>query len=449
MGLLDFFKSKKEFIPRLSDNSIELQNKRIDQQDDRIREQEEKIQAIAAKTKSISKQIQEISESRNKCIVTYTTYDPNRLITFRDIIKIRLLGKDSDYRYIATLLYNSPQDKNDEIVLAQFNKGDLKTIKNMISDLIQYQETASLGLLDKERITKRFKEFKEYAVENEINITTEGEEILTNDQKDPRNIMKSVVYIGEDNKTIDPKYLEPEEEIINDFNNYTVEEQEFMRKTKDVVNSAVRINNINNYRVAAEIGKDELDEFFKKSPEFYEEYRTLHNKAKEINFLMEIVDYIKENNKEYRKQPKIAQYFETLFNGDEEAAKRYYLENNLDISQIKPKIEEGDSRESIGKKLNMARMLSCKHNENIGAASEEERKSFYNFLDKIQTKERYKYTPYNQEEMIYLAGICDRVKSTGVENNKQNITKYNDLLRRQDFDEVVSYEVPDDDDNVR
>ena len=82
MGLIKDFlnRNKKE---ALSDATISIQNKKINEQMDLLQHQQEKIDAIVAKMRSVASEVKEtkkeidgIKEKRNKCVSTYTRYNP-------------------------------------------------------------------------------------------------------------------------------------------------------------------------------------------------------------------------------------------------------------------------------------------------------------------------------------------------------------------------------------
>lgn len=203
MGLIKDFlnRNKKE---ALSDATISIQNKKINEQMDLLQHQQEKIDAIVAKMKSVASEVKEtrkevdvIKEKRNKCVSTYTRYNPKEIEDFDNNFKIRRLSKDSEYNYIVTLV--ADKNKKDEIVMGQFNNGDIKTITDKFEEMLKFQANLQFGEIDKDVINEYYKKLEEYAELNNITITKEGKEILTNTKNESKNISKTIIYMGDDN----------------------------------------------------------------------------------------------------------------------------------------------------------------------------------------------------------------------------------------------------------
>ena len=200
MGLIKDFlnRNKKE---ALSDATISIQNKKINEQMDLLQHQQEKIDAIVAKMRSVASEVKEtkkeidgIKEKRNKCVSTYTRYNPKEIEDFDNNFKIRRLSKDSEYNYIVTLV--ADKNKKDEIVMGQFNNGDIKTITDKFEEMLKFQANLQFGEIDKDVINEYYKKLEEYAELNNITITKEGKEILTNTKNESKNISKNYYIYG-------------------------------------------------------------------------------------------------------------------------------------------------------------------------------------------------------------------------------------------------------------
>ena len=164
MGLIKDFlnRNKKE---ALSDATISIQNKKINEQMDLLQHQQEKIDAIVAKMKSVASEVKEtrkevdvIKEKRNKCVSTYTRYNPKEIEDFDNNFKIRRLSKDSEYNYIVTLV--ADKNKKDEIVMGQFNNGDIKTITDKFEEMLKFQSNLQFGEIDKDVINEYYKKLE-------------------------------------------------------------------------------------------------------------------------------------------------------------------------------------------------------------------------------------------------------------------------------------------------
>ena len=122
----------------------------------------------------------------------------------------------------------------------------------------------------------------------------------------------------------------------------------------------------------------------------------------------------------------------------------------MNITNKRLTISKSDSREDIRKKLNINRMFSCKHKENLEKLTEEEKAIFDTFLDSVNPNKDYeKINEARKKEDIYLAGILDRVKTETIKSNTKNIKRYNELMERQGFEDRINYDISDNDDDQR
>ena len=95
-------------------------------------------------------------------------------------------------------------------------------------------------------------------------------------------------------------------------------------------------------------------------------------------------------------------------------------------------------------------MLSYKHKQNTIGLNQDENNIYDKFIDSIEPDENYEIINNSRrKEKMFLAGIIDRMKTEVIEDNTPEIKKYNELLRRQDFDDRINYEISEDDDEQR
>ena len=122
----------------------------------------------------------------------------------------------------------------------------------------------------------------------------------------------------------------------------------------------------------------------------------------------------------------------------------------MNITNKRLTILKSDSREDIRKKLNINRMFSCKHKENLEKLTEEEKVIYDTFLDSVNPNKDYeKINEARKKEDIYLAGILDRVKTETIKSNTKNIKRYNELMERQGFEDRINYDISDNNDDQR
>ena len=282
MGLIKDFlnRNKKE---ALSDATISIQNKKINEQMDLLQHQQEKIDAIVAKMRSVASEVKEtkkeidgIKEKRNKCVSTYTRYNPKEIEDFDNNFKIRRLSKDSEYNYIVTLV--ADKNKKDEIVMGQFNNGDIKTITDKFEEMLKFQANLQFGEIDKDVINEYYKKLEEYAELNNITITKEGKEILTNTKNESKNISKTIIYMGDDN-TIEKTIIKDNKDILNDLNNYAFDELPEMRATDKIIEKIVDINKQENIEELLSNNKDTLNRYLRENTEAKEIIKKLHRNS--------------------------------------------------------------------------------------------------------------------------------------------------------------------------
>ena len=246
MGIKDLFKRNQK--PALPNAEITVQKAKIEEQQKIMESQQEQIEAIVAKVKSVASevrdnknQIKKMQEEQNKCISTYTRYEPSKISENENNgLRIRRLSKQSDYNYIVTL--NCSKDReNDEIVLGQFNSGNLKVINEKFEELLSFQENLQYGGIEQDVIDENFNKLKAYAEDNEITITDEGAKVLTNLKNEPINIPKTVLYIGDKN-TIERIHVTSNKDILQDVDNYSTDELSEMRPVDAVISEVVKLN---------------------------------------------------------------------------------------------------------------------------------------------------------------------------------------------------------------
>ena len=437
MGLFDniFNRDKKAALPN----------------PDIIESQQEKIDAIVAKMKSVEsevkktkKQIMDINENRNRCISTYSRFDPSKISTKN--LNIRRLNKNSDYNYIVTLLCDL--NNKDEVVLAQFNHGNPRNITSKFKEMIMFQENLQYGGIDDEIIEEYFKKLKEYTDLNGIIITKEGEEILTNTSNEPKNISKSVLYMGDDN-TIEKTVIKDNEDILQDMDNYSFEEIPIMRKANNIVEDVVSLNRQKDIEEVIQSNQNILDRFLRNNPSMKRTITALHRKSIECDICLDAIRYLKSQIKDFT-ETEIYRYMELFSGGKEKEAQAYFRGQKLDMSKISVKIQKGDTSEEVQKKLQVNRFLHEKDKQNKGELSQEEEKYYDTFLDSIEPDPNYDIiNEMRRKENMYLAGIIDREKTRLITDNQEEIKNFNDLLRRQDFNDRINYEISEDDDEQR
>ena len=447
MGLIKDFlnRNKKE---ALSDATISIQNKKINEQMDLLQHQQEKIDAIVAKMRSVASEVKEtkkeidgIKEKRNKCVSTYTRYNPKEIEDFDNNFKIRRLSKDSEYNYIVTLV--ADKNKKDEIVMGQFNNGDIKTITDKFEEMLKFQANLQFGEIDKD-VIKYYKKLEEYAELNNITITKEGKEILTNTKNESKNISKTIIYMGDDN-TIEKTIIKDNKDILNDLNNYAFDELPEMRATDKIIEKIVDINKQENIEELLSNNKDTLNRYLRENTEAKEIIKKLHRNSIETDICLDAMKYIEEDKENFEKTEEY-NYMRVFTEGKYNEAKNYYNTMKLDISKLSTKLSKGDTAEDIKKKMQINRFLHDKHSQNIGELNPEHENMYNSFLDNIKPDPNYEIiNSARQKEKMYLASIIDSEKTKLVNENKGNIEDYNELLDRQDFGNRAKYNIPDGD----
>lgn len=448
MGLIKDFlnRNKKE---ALSDATISIQNKKINEQMDLLQHQQEKIDAIVAKMRSVASEVKEtkkeidgIKEKRNKCVSTYTRYNPKEIEDFDNNFKIRRLSKDSEYNYIVTLV--ADKNKKDEIVMGQFNNGDIKTITDKFEEMLKFQANLQFGEIDKDVINEYYKKLEEYAELNNITITKEGKEILTNTKNESKNISKTIIYMGDDN-TIEKTIIKDNKDILNDLNNYAFDELPEMRATDKIIEKIVDINKQENIEELLSNNKDTLNRYLRENTEAKETIKKLHRNSIETDICLDAMKYIEEDKENFEKTEEY-NYMRVFTEGKYNEAKNYYNTMKLDISKLSTKLSKGDTAEDIKKKMQINRFLHDKHSQNIGELNPEHENMYNSFLDNIKPDPNYEIiNSARQKEKMYLASIIDSEKTKLVNENKENIEDYNELLDRQDFGNRAKYNIPDGD----
>lgn len=442
MGIMDMFTGRKKTLPDgkyyEQDEKIRKQHVQLDMQQVRLDMQDEKIQAIAAKTKGLAQEVQRMNNERNKCVSTYTKYEPEKVQDLESNIKIRSLNKDSDYKYVTSLVFrNNEGNISDEIILAQFNNGELKTIQEKFSEQLEFQQFLALGVLNEEKMNVTFEKLREYCEDSSIDITEEGKNILTNTKNEPRNIIKTVIYMGDENTTIDANILD-NNDIIN-YENYSIEEVEQMRETDKVVNKTVNTNNITNIDQEIDARRNEILDYINKDPVLRSQYRTIRIKINKMNLINEAYEHFSEVDDKFKSSGR-ENYFKLLLQNKEEKAKKYYIENKIDISNLSPKFGKEVTEDELRTKLAIKRILTYIHKEKTVGISDKEKPIYDRFLYTVETKDYYG-NMYVNDEKIFLAGIIDRMKTNEVSRNEDNIQEYNNLLEREEFGEKIRYQI--------
>lgn len=355
MGLIKDFlnRNKKE---ALSDATISIQNKKINEQMDLLQHQQEKIDAIVAKMKSVASEVKEtrkevdvIKEKRNKCVSTYTRYNPKEIEDFDNNFKIRRLSKDSEYNYIVTLV--ADKNKKDEIVMGQFNNGDIKTITDKFEEMLKFQANLQFGEIDKDVINEYYKKLEEYAELNNITITKEGKEILTNTKNESKNISKTIIYMGDDN-TIEKTVIKDNKDILSDLNNYAFDELPEMRETDKIIEKIVDINKQENIEELLSNNKDTLNRYLRENTEAKEIIKKLHRNSIETDICLDAMKYLEKDKENFEKTEEY-NYMRVFTEGKYNEAKNYYNTMKLDISKLSTKLSKGDTAEDIKRKCKL------------------------------------------------------------------------------------------------
>ncbi len=451
MGIKDFFRrEKKESLPdanvMIQNAKIEEQRKMMESQQDRIDKIVKKVQHVEQEVRDTKSEINRIKEEQNRCVSTYTRYDPSKISELHSNLRVRRLNKKSDFNYIVSLVLG--EDKTNEIVMGQFNSGNIKIIKAKFEEILEFQEALKYGEIEEEIIQETYRKFEEYAKENEITITPEAEKILTNSENEPINVTKTMLYVGSDNMVEKNNVLD-NEDIVNDFNNFSPDEQAELKPTNSVINEVVNLNRKENIGNLIEEGDNIFSNFFEQNPTEEEVFKKLHRESIETDIFIDSIGYFRKGQKDFEGTAEY-KYIRLFILGRTEEAKEYYRNNKLNITNKRLTISKSDSREDIRKKLNINRMFSCKHKENLGELTEEEKAIFDTFLDSVNPNKDYeKINEARKKEDIYLAGILDRVKTETIKSNTKNIKRYNELMERQGFEDRINYDISDNDDDQR
>ena len=440
MGIIDFFKKNK--TKELPNPELTVQKAQIEEQQKIMKSQQEQIEAIVAKTKGLAKEVQRINNERNTCISTFTRYEPEKVQDLESNVRIRALKRDSEHNYVASLVFrNEHGNINDEVILAQFNNGQLKTIKEKLVEQLEFQQYITLGVLNEERMDSGFEDLKKYFKNCNIEITEEGEKILTNKRKEPRNIIKSVIYMGDKNTTIDANILGNEDIFKFNYENYLPEEEEVMSKADRVVRDTINMNKLTDIELAIKQNKGEIIKFLEKNPDQKKKYEQILINKNKNNLINDAYKLFAKSDPQFEFSNE-GQYLR-IAKQHEKDAKAFYKENNLIISKLMPVVSKGDTDIEIRKKLSIKRFLTYMHKENTGGISEVEREIYDRFLISVDTGEYGKNeNKYVNDEQIFLAGILDRIKTNKVNNYEESIQEYNSLLERQEYDGKIKYYIP-------
>ena len=157
-----------------------------------------------------------------------------------------------------------------------------------------------------------------------------------------------------------------------------------------------------------------------------------------------------EKDKENFEKTEEDNYMRVFTEGKYNEAKNYYNTMKLDISKLSTKLSKGDTAEDIKKKMQINRFLHDKHSQNIGELNPEHENMYNSFLDNIKPDPNYEIiNSARQKEKMYLASIIDSEKTKLVNENKENIEDYNELLDRQDFGNRAKYNIPEPGDEER
>lgn len=451
MGIKDFFRrEKKEALPdanvMIQNAKIEEQRKMMESQQDRIDKIVKKVQHVEQEVIDTKSEINRIKEEQNRCVSTYTRYDPSKISELHSNLRVRRLNKKSDFNYIVSLVLG--EDKTNEIVMGQFNSGNIKIIKAKFEEILEFQEALKYGEIEEEIIQESYRKFEEYAKENEITITPEAEKILTNSENEPINVTKTMLYVGSDNMVEKNNVLD-NEDIVNDFNNFSPDEQAELKPTNSVINEVVNLNRKENIGNLIEEGDNIFSNFFEQNPTEEEVFKKLHRESIETDIFIDSIGYFRKGQKDFEGTDEY-KYIRLFILGRTEEAKEFYRNNKLNITNKRLTISKSDSREDIRKKLNINRMFSCKHKENLEKLTEEEKVIYDTFLDSVNPNKDYeKINEARKKEDIYLAGILDRVKTETIKSNTKNIKRYNELMERQGFEDRINYDISDNNDDQR
>ncbi len=444
MGLFDFMNKGKQ--KQLADATISMQNAKLEEQSIQIKTQQEQIDAIVAKVKSVAKevksskeQIEKLKDEQNKCISTYTRFEPEKIS--KEDLKIRRLSKQSEYNYIVSLSCGN----KDEIVMANFNRGNLKTIQEKFEDLLEFQENLQYGGIEKDAILASFEELREYANNNEIKITQEGTQILTNYQNEPLNISKTILYVGDKN-TVENVKIKDNKDILQDMDNYSTDELDNMRKADKIVEEVTALNKQDNIEEILIENKEILRAILVKNPEIRETYKKVHRESIENDIFLNSIKYLQNQERNFNTTNEY-NYIKLYSVGRNKEAEEFYINNNLDISKLKVRISKGDKKEDISKKFQINRLFSYKHKQNTFGLTEKEEEIYNSFLDRIEPDENYEISNIKRkEEKAFLASAIDAEKTRLVTKNKEKIEDYNELLKRQGFKGRINYEISEEDD---
>lgn len=451
MGIKDFFRrEKKEALPdanvMIQNAKIEEQRKMMESQQDRIDKIVKNVQHVEQDVRDTKSEINRIKEEQNRCVSTYTRYDPSKIFKLHSNLRIRRLNKKSDFNYIVSLVLG--EDKTNEIVMGQFNSGNIKIIKAKFEEILEFQEALKYGEIEEEIIQESYRKFEEYAKENEITITPEAEKILTNSENEPINVTKTMLYVGSDNMVEKNNVLD-NVDIVNDFNNFSPDEQAELKPTNSVINEVVNLNRKENIENLIEEGDNIFSNFFEQNPTEEEVFKKLHRESIETDIFIDSIGYFRKGQKDFEGTDEY-KYIRLFILGRTEEAKEFYRNNKLNITNKRLTISKSDSREDIRKKLNINRMFSCKHKENLEKLTEEEKVIYDTFLDSVNPNKDYeKINEARKKEDIYLAGILDRVKTETIKSNTKNIKRYNELMERQGFEDRINYDISDNNDDQR
>ena len=176
--------------------------------------------------------------------------------------------------------------------------------------------------------------------------------------------------------------------------------------------------------------EDELKEFMKQkensregiSQNYNYEYNELKRKQKEMGALIEANRYLIKNTPNYRNS-KYYEYFKILLTGQEKKAKNFYKFHELDLSKIRFTLEPTDTKEEMNRKFAMTRLLTYKHEKNLGILEDEN--EYQDFLEsQFKIDKRDPKNPINEEMNKYLAQILDVYKT-----NKENKMNKEDIER--------------------
>ena len=271
---------------------------------------------------------------------------------------------------------------------------------------------------------------------------------MTNSENEPINVTKTMLYVGSDNMVEKNNVLD-NVDIVNDFNNFSPDEQAELKPTNSVINEVVNLNRKENIENLIEEGDNIFSNFFEQNPTEEEVFKKLHRESIETDIFIDSIGYFRKGQKDFEGTAEY-KYIRLFILGRTEEAKEFYRNNKLNITNKRLTISKSDSREDIRKKLNINRMFSCKHKENLEKLTEEEKVIYDTFLDSVNPNKDYeKINEARKKEDIYLAGILDRVKTETIKSNTKNIKRYNELMERQGFEDRINYDISDNNDDQR